>query len=357
MWRRFRSASLAVAIALLVTVVDAQPAAAHGVGGLQPTNVETRLVEITPEVHGIDVRAIELGERLELRNRSDATVVVLGYDGEPYLRVGPDGVFENRRSPATFLNRTRTPTGPPPASYDAGAEPAWRRISAGEVVRWHDHRAHYMGAGTPAVANAAPGRNMLISEWEVTLVVDDGRRVRVRGDLRWIPGPALWPAIVGLVVAAVLVVAAARRWWSLAAGTALVLLVGAEVVHVYGIWDAAVRPFPSRLGANVYSFVAILAGLHGLRRVVTRSPYDAAPAALIGAITLAVAGGLADVNSLRYSQLPSTLPADVARALVVLALGLGAGVGVAAASRLRLAAGERGRISSGHLHSPADNVR
>ena len=41
-------------------------------------------------------------------------MVVLGYDDEPYLRVGPRGVFENVKSPATYLNRSLTVTAAPP---------------------------------------------------------------------------------------------------------------------------------------------------------------------------------------------------------------------------------------------------
>jgi hypothetical protein len=56
---------------------------------------------------------------------------------------------------------------------------------------------------------------------------------------------------------------------------------------------------------------------------------------LIAGLFVLVAGGLADVTTLTRSQLPSTLPDDVARLTVTVALGLGAGLVVAAATRLR----------------------
>ena len=56
---------------------------------------------------------------------------------------------------------------------------------------------------------------------------------------------------------------------------------------------------------------------------------------LVAAVFLLVAGGLADLTTLGRSQIPSTLPAWLARALVTANLGLGAGLVAAAAMRLR----------------------
>src|SRR5215211_273095 len=94
-------------LACAVLVASAPPAAAHGVGGIQPSNYETRVLGISPPVVGVTIRAVDLGNRLELRNMSQHDVTVLGYESEPYLRVGPRGVFENQRSPAVYLNRDR----------------------------------------------------------------------------------------------------------------------------------------------------------------------------------------------------------------------------------------------------------
>ena len=74
----------------------------------------TRLESVRPQIPGVDVKVIEAGSRLQLTNDTDTEVVVQGYQGEPYLRVGPKGVFENRKSPATFLNRSRQTSGGPP---------------------------------------------------------------------------------------------------------------------------------------------------------------------------------------------------------------------------------------------------
>ena len=56
---------------------------------------------------------------------------------------------------------------------------------------------------------------------------------------------------------------------------------------------------------------------------------------LIAGLFVLVAGGLADVTTLTRSQLPTSLPDDVARLTVTIALGLGAGLVIAAATRLR----------------------
>ena len=105
--RFVRGVIVAATGAIVAIVVTAQPAAAHGVGGVEPSNFETTVHGTTPRVSGLTVRTIDLGNELEVRNDTGADVVVLGYQGEAYLRVGSARVFENRRSPATYLNRTR----------------------------------------------------------------------------------------------------------------------------------------------------------------------------------------------------------------------------------------------------------
>src|SRR5262249_34339199 len=122
--------------ALAAIVVSAQPAAAHGVGGVQPSNFETTVDGTTPHVRALTVRAVDLGNELELRDDSGGEDVVPGYKGEPYLRIGPRGVFENRRSPATYLNRTRDGKTRVPADANPVAAPEWNKIGSDSVARW-----------------------------------------------------------------------------------------------------------------------------------------------------------------------------------------------------------------------------
>src|SRR5579859_832700 len=134
-------AILAVLHGLGSVLVAAEPADAHGVAGIQPSNFATEVLAIVPVTRGLAVHAVDLGNKLELENHTGHDVIVVGYDAEPYLRVGPRGVFQNARSPAVYLNRTRTGNVPVPASADPHAPPRWQRLGGGTQVRWHDHRA------------------------------------------------------------------------------------------------------------------------------------------------------------------------------------------------------------------------
>jgi len=70
---------------------------------------------------------------LERRNAGDTEVVVSGYEGEPYLRVGPDGDFENVASPASILNDDRYGLGTIPPGVSAAEEPRWERRGTARV--------------------------------------------------------------------------------------------------------------------------------------------------------------------------------------------------------------------------------
>jgi hypothetical protein len=319
---RLRRLAAVVLLASGALVANAAPAAAHGIGGAQPTNARSRVLSITPAVAGLSVQVIQNGRRVELRNDSGADVIVTGYDGEPYLRVDPDGVFENTRSPAVYLNRTSTPPGHVPASYDSGAEPQWRKISDANHVRWHDHRAHYMGTGAFSA-----------SKWSIPLSVD-GRPVVVAGDLAWIePGP-WWPWLVLGVVIALGVAFAARAAWRLTVMCTLAALSWSELLHVVGTWSDVADTTLARIGAQAISFAAIALGAYVCMRTSRVAPEAAAPFVLLAAVVFIVAGGIGDVASWTRSQLPSTLPGGAVRAQVALALGGGAGLIVAAAQRL-----------------------
>ena len=315
---------LAFAAACGALVAGAAPASAHSIGGREPTNVRVVVTSVEPAVPGF---AVDVGfdGRLELRNTSDTDVTVLGYAGEPYLRVGPDGVFENTRSPAVFQNRSANPPAEVPARYDATAAPDWRKIDDGGTVRWHDHRAHAMASG-----------RFDPSEWTLDLRAGS-QPVVVHGELTWVaPGP-WWPWALGAVAIAGIVFAAARRWWRATAAAALGAMVAGETLHVVGGWTDLASTNTARLGAQVIPLAAIGLGLFALTRVLRSDPTGAAPWVLIAAVVLVVAGGIGDVLTWFRSQLPWSYADDLARALVALAFGAGVGLVAAAIPHLRRA--------------------
>lgn len=330
-----RIGSLALLVALVAVVASPDRADAHGIGGIRPSNYETRVLSVRPSIPGIEVTAVDLGDRLQLRNTTDTAVTVLGYDDEPYLRVGPRGVFENRRSPAVYLNRSRTASTPVPERADPKAKPAWHRIDDGATVRWHDHRAHWMGRTDPPAVQADPGVTHLVQPFVVQLR-RGGEAITVKGAVRWIPGPSPWPWIgLALLLALVVVVLSGTRFAVAAVGATLAVVAVSEAAHVVGGWGGTTVGAGTKLAASVYAVGGIAVSILALVWLLRRGIDAAAPLVLVAGLFLALAGGLADVTVLTRSQLPTTLPGSTARLLVTLALGLGLGLAGVGALQLR----------------------
>ena len=336
---------LLVATATLVWLgVAAAPASAHSVSGVSGTNFETTLRSVAPAVPGLTVKVVEVGSRLEVENRTGQELIVLGYKGEPYLRIGPDGVFENRLSPATYLNRSRKGGTPTEAAEKAKVgDTDWAKVSSEPLARWHDHRIHWMGNINPPDVRSSPNTRHVIkmsgddTQWAVRMKLGT-QDVVAKGDLIWQPGPSPlpWFALI-LVALAVVVVVGRGAAWAPAVAAILALLLAIDVFHVVGLGLANAGDIGYRLTkAITQSPYEPLAWLVGILAIVwlRRGRFDGLSLAALSGLQIALFGGVGDLAALSHTVVPFGFGANLARLAVALSTGLGFGIAAVAAMRL-----------------------
>ena len=330
----FRRASLLAAGLVLLT---APPALAHALDGAEPSNYRTRILEVVPTRPGVDIEVVEAGNRLALTNRTADEVVVPGYAKEPYLRVGPEGVFENLRSPATYRNRARFPTDQVPAiAQNPNAPPQWRKVTAEPSVRWHDHRVHYMGLQPPGPVRNEPGKeHVIIPAWEIPLQVGQDQ-ILVKGDLAWIPGPSNLPwlavaAAAGLALAGLVLGPGAKRTRlaQVAVVVALLGLVGLDVARLAGLAADVGSSLGRAAGQNLQAVASWVTAI-AAAVLLLRGDMRVGPALAAGAGVLFALGALGDISVLNRSQVPTDAPDWLPRMAVAAGLGLGLGLLVVA---------------------------
>jgi hypothetical protein len=326
--RHARAAGI-VAAAGLLAVVAAAPAAAHTIGGAAASNYRTAVRGVEPAVDGLQARTTAAGDRLELVNRSGQEVLVLGYRLEPYLRVGPDGAFENRRSPSAYANRFATAPASIPPEFDPAAPPEWRRLGEEPRVDWRDHRAHWSGPDPPAVA-AAPGRrHVVVPNWQVPLRLG-GRTALLEGDVTWVPGPSPWPwALAALAVFAAAMAAARGRHRPLALAAVALLAVAADLVHTVGSVLGSSAPLAAELNGTATTAAGWAVAGFAAWRLLRGRAEGAQVFLLLGGVLLTLAGALPDLAALGRSQIPTAVWPPLARASIAATLGLGAAMVVA----------------------------
>jgi hypothetical protein len=194
--------------ALLAAVIlgPAQPAFAHGGNGGASSDYRIEVTGYDGDASGIEVRPVELGNRMELVRTTAKEVQILGYDGEPYLRLDADGVFENVNSPAHFINLDRFARTAIPATATATAAPNWVKLSDASSVRWHDHRTHWMDPTPRADVRANPGVERVIFPANRVELLVDGNHVAAIVEVTWLPPPSrmAWLVITSLSACALL---------------------------------------------------------------------------------------------------------------------------------------------------------
>jgi hypothetical protein len=197
---------LFVARLMLVALLGpASPAFAHAAGGSDISNFSSTITSVSamtsdgqPTQAGtlpnVSWRVVANDALLEVTNRSGEELLVVGYQGEPYLRVGPDGIWLNANSPASYLNGDRFAAVDVPAEANADAEPRWIRQPDQPTYAWHDHRIHWMSPTTdpPQVQESGGKTETTVFDWTVPYKVGS-QTYAVAGTLRWVPPPPAGP--------------------------------------------------------------------------------------------------------------------------------------------------------------------
>lgn len=323
-------------LAVVVSTVTAGPAQAHGRSS-DATNYDSRIVDV-PGIDGVTWQVFGGDEFLAVDNASGTEITVLGYEGEPWLRVGPEGVFRNELSTATYVNADRYAQAPVPPDVEAAgpdAEPVWEKVSDGRSWYWHDHRTHWMSPTLPPVVRASPDETVVVNDWEVPVAV--GGEVRMlAGQLLWVPAPSPLPwlgagLLLSLPALAGLLAGPGAPARLLARPAAVVVgAVGCiNLLHLADDLFAAPAPLSATLLAALQTAIFIAVTLFGAVRGWQAG--DGAFTALgVGSAAAFVGQGLLYLPALTSSQLSSLAPDAIGRLVIGLSLAQLVPVGLVA---------------------------
>jgi hypothetical protein len=184
-----RAGAAAAAAALIL----GPAAAAHGGGGA--LGFRSSVTGVSPAAPGVAVVVRDFDDRLDLTNDTGKPLVVLGYEGEPYLAFRDGRVLRNSRSPATYLNVDRYGDVELPSEVDPTAAPAWEEVAQKEEYAWHDHRIHWMSKTLPPKVAAAEDERHHVFDWTVPALLD-GEHLAIRGSLDYEPPPDEKPTVL-----------------------------------------------------------------------------------------------------------------------------------------------------------------
>ncbi|HEU0195934.1 MAG TPA: hypothetical protein VFQ88_01790 [Nevskiaceae bacterium] len=117
-----------------------------------------------------------------LSNHTGKAIVVYGRDGGPFLRIGPDHVEANLRSPSW---QQLHPAGEDRTDIDSAATPRWHRIAGGSQYAWIDFRAGYRRLLPPPAAETAH-HSAVVRTWKIPLRIGEQASV-IEGETLWVP--------------------------------------------------------------------------------------------------------------------------------------------------------------------------
>jgi hypothetical protein len=132
--------------------------------------------EIAPQVQVTIIPGVV--PAVTIANSGHEPVTVIGARGEPFLRIGPDGVFANAISP-TWMQSGRAPETTSPIAFTTDPKTArWTKISPGTRYTWLEWRAR--------CSDDRPAHTPM--PWQIPLIID-GKSIPLRGETNWITPP------------------------------------------------------------------------------------------------------------------------------------------------------------------------
>jgi hypothetical protein len=306
-----------VALAVAGLVVTAGPAAADAA---KPGHYSSEVTSIEPDPGTFTAETAGGDSFLHVSVDDGHELIVLGYEGELYLRFNADGtVEENQNSPATYINAARYGTNELAPDDLQGTdvtelEPDWKQVATGGSFAWHDHRTHFMGGDRPSGGTI---------DWQVPLVVD-GQDVTVSGVIRYEGSfsPIPWYAIA-LAVLVALLVAGTKLPDGVTAGVVVVVAALATGVAWIGYSGQPSGTGPSVVPA-VVGAVALVLGLLALFVERLRA------VGLLASGVFLATWGVFRLAVLSNPVLPTTVPFALERLVTSLALGVGVGAVIVA---------------------------
>jgi hypothetical protein len=300
---------LAIGGTLLVALLFPATALAHGRSAPVATNFQAKVDHLPA---GVEAKVVDGDRKLWLRAPSSSTLIVLGFQREPYIRFDPAGVELNLRSPTTYLNQPRLQYASRPTSVTAG--PDWKRVTHIHAYSWHENRLHAL----ERLVHGGDAR--VVGRWTVPVKLG-GKVSVITGTLSYLPGPQRWVWLLAFIAAVGLALSAAARRRGTAEVVLSIVALAAALVARLG------RELYGRPGVPTQSLViaalscllaaALLGGLlagRGERRQLV--------ALVIGGFALYQ--GLTLVSVLTRGVVLAALPATVERTAVATALACAA---------------------------------
>lgn len=310
-------------ILFAATLWSAQPVAAHGGSESDLTSDYRTRINDAPDIDGLDVHTVGLDGTIRLSWTGTGTLIVAGYEGEPYLRFDHTGVAVNMRSPAAYLNQDRYANTQVPADADPTAEPDWRTETNATTHEWHDHRTHWMSTTLPPQAQQDPDRaHVIIERWEIPIDIDS-QEATIAGDLTWTSAPPLWPWLA--VVALVTLAASAVLWspvWRPAAAVLAAIGTLALTIDTAGFVAATSDNLANKTWAFAYPAVALAATVRLIVHARRHTP-DPTLAMMTAGLVLALMGGVDRFDVLTSGFYESDLDITAARTTTIICLALG----------------------------------
>ncbi len=180
-------------------------------------NYESLITGSTGLPDGVTTQILNREDSLQLTNRSERDVIVLGYEDEPYARIAADGtVAVNENSKSTYINEERDGIVPIPDGVDPKAAPKWKVLDRTGRFAWHDHRIHWMNDGLPPQVKDEDVETKVF-DWKVALEVG-GQPATIAGVLNWtpsqdggVPAAAIGGFVAFLLLSGAFVVVVRRR--------------------------------------------------------------------------------------------------------------------------------------------------